>query len=178
MMRVAHISQSATLECRSVGLALVSSSLKSRAALRLESVALRHQIGVLQRAAQQRLRLNNSSRLLWIGLSRVWTEWRSLLVIVKPDTVIAWHRNAFRKRAYIERVIGSIRRECLDHLIVFNERSFGAASASVCRLLSLTRTHLARRKIALNRAPCTTARFARDCLDPEWASSTAPIQLT
>jgi hypothetical protein len=40
--------------------------------------------------------LNNSDRLLSIGLSRVWTEWRSALVIVKPDRVIAWHRRAFR----------------------------------------------------------------------------------
>ena len=33
----------------------------------------------------------------WIALSRVWAEWRSALRIVKPDTVIAWHRKAFRK---------------------------------------------------------------------------------
>jgi transposase InsO family protein len=77
-------------------LAVVSSAMKSRAALQLENVALRHQIGVLQRSAKKRLRLNNSDRLLWIGLSRVWLEWRSVLLIVKPDTVIAWHRKAFR----------------------------------------------------------------------------------
>jgi putative transposase len=74
----------------------VSSSPKSRAALQLENVALHHQIGVLQRSTKKRLRLNNSDRLLWIGLSRAWTEWRSAVVIVKPDTVIAWHRRAFR----------------------------------------------------------------------------------
>jgi putative transposase len=84
------------LECLSVPLALVSSLLKSRAALQLENVALRHQSGVLQRSAKKRLRLDNSDRLLWIGLSRVWIEWRSALVIVKPDTVLAWHRRAFR----------------------------------------------------------------------------------
>jgi putative transposase len=33
---------------------------------------------------------------LWIGLSQVWAEWRSALVIVKPETAIAWHRKAFR----------------------------------------------------------------------------------
>ena len=84
------------LECLSLALALASSLLKSRAALQLENVALRHQIGVLQRSANKRLRLNNSDRLLWIGLCRVWTEWRSTLVIVKPETVIRWHRRAFR----------------------------------------------------------------------------------
>ena len=68
------------------------SAMKSRAALQLENVALRHQIGVLQRSAKKRLPLNNADRLLWIGLSRVWTEWRSALKILKPDTVIGWHR--------------------------------------------------------------------------------------
>jgi len=84
------------LECLSLALALLSSVLKSRAALQLENVALRHQIGVLQRSAKKRLPLNNADRLLWIGLSRVWTEWRSALKILKPDTVIGWHRKAFR----------------------------------------------------------------------------------
>jgi hypothetical protein len=67
----------------------VSSLLKSRAALQLENLALRHRIGVFQRSAKNRLSLNNSDRLLWIGLSRVWTNWHSALVIVKPDMVIA-----------------------------------------------------------------------------------------
>jgi putative transposase len=75
---------------------VLSSALKSRAALQLENIALRHQIGVLQRSAKKRLALNNSDRLFWIGFSRVWREWRSALVIVKPDTVLAWHRKAFR----------------------------------------------------------------------------------
>src|ERR1700752_17591 len=77
-------------------LGVASSLVKSRAALQLENVALRHQIGVLQCSAKKRLALNNADRLLWIGLSRMWAEWRSALKIVKPDTVIAWHRRAFR----------------------------------------------------------------------------------
>jgi hypothetical protein len=77
-------------------LVVVSSFVKSRAALQLENVALRHRIGVLQRSAQKRLPLNSADRLLWMGLSHVWAEWRSALRIVKPDTVIAWHRKAFR----------------------------------------------------------------------------------
>ena len=85
-----------TSEWLSITLAVLSSLLKSRAALQLENVALRHQIGVLQRSAKKRLLLNNSDRLLWIGLSRVWAAWRSALVIVKPDTLLAWHRKAFR----------------------------------------------------------------------------------
>ena len=59
------------------------------------NVALRRQIAVLQRSAKKRLRLQAADRLLWVWLSRVWTDWRSSLVIVKPETVIAWHRKAF-----------------------------------------------------------------------------------
>jgi putative transposase len=77
-------------------LTAVLSLLKSRAYLQLENIALRHQIGVLQRSAKKRLQLNASDRLLWVWLSRVWTDWRSALVIVKPETVVAWHRKAFR----------------------------------------------------------------------------------
>jgi hypothetical protein len=71
-------------------------SLRSRAALQLEILALRHQLHVLQRRRRRRLRLTQTDRLLWVWLSSVWTPWRSALMIVKPDTVIAWHRRAFR----------------------------------------------------------------------------------
>ena len=66
-------------------LVVVSSVMKSRAALQLENVALRHQIGVLQRSAKKRLALNTADRLFWIGVSRVGAAWRSALRIVKPE---------------------------------------------------------------------------------------------
>jgi len=71
-------------------------SLRSRAALQLEILALRHQLHVLQRSRPRRLHLTQADRLLWVWLSKVWTQWRSAVIIVKPDTVIAWHRRAFR----------------------------------------------------------------------------------
>jgi hypothetical protein len=77
-------------------LATLSSIFRSRAALELENLALRHQIGVLRRAAAKRLKLTSADRLLWICLSRLWRGWRSALTIVKPETVIAWHRAGFR----------------------------------------------------------------------------------
>ena len=77
-------------------LATLSSIFRSRAALELENLALRHQIVVLRRAAAKRLKLTSADRLLWIGLSRLWRGWRSALTIVKPETVIAWHRAGFR----------------------------------------------------------------------------------
>jgi putative transposase len=45
----------------------------------------------------KRRKLTTADRLLWVGLSRVWKDWRSALSIVKPDTVLKWHREAFRR---------------------------------------------------------------------------------
>jgi putative transposase len=69
---------------------------RSRAALHLEVLALRHQLQVLQRSRPRRLRLAKTDRWLWAWLSRSWTAWRTALVIVKPETVIAGHRQGFR----------------------------------------------------------------------------------
>jgi hypothetical protein len=77
-------------------LATLSSILRSRAALELENLALRHQLDVLQRSARKRPRLTTGDRLLWAWLSHIWSDWRSALVMVQPDTVIAWHRKSFR----------------------------------------------------------------------------------
>jgi putative transposase len=71
-------------------------SLRDRAALQLEILALRHQLQVLERTRPRRVWLNRSDRLLWVWLSRVWRGWRSAVVIVKPETVLAWHRGGFR----------------------------------------------------------------------------------
>ena len=76
-------------------LAAAAALLKSCAALQLENVALRHQIGVLQRSVK-RPRLKSSDRVFWVWLSLLWKDWRSALVIVKPETVVAWRRKAFR----------------------------------------------------------------------------------
>jgi hypothetical protein len=55
-------------------------SFRSRTTLQLEILALRHQLGVLRRSVK-RPKLTASDRLLWIGLSRMRTDWRSALVI-------------------------------------------------------------------------------------------------
>jgi len=78
-------------------LAIFRDSFRTRVALQAEILALRHQLLIFQRKNQkQRLRLSVADRLLWVWLSRVWTDWRSALRIVKPETVIAWHRKGFR----------------------------------------------------------------------------------
>jgi putative transposase len=77
-------------------LAMLRGVVQSRAALHLEVLALRHQLQVLQRSRSRRLHLKAADRWLWAWLSRSWSNWRTALVIVKPETVIAWHRRGFQ----------------------------------------------------------------------------------
>ena len=84
-------------------LTTLSSMWRTCAALQVEILALRHQIGVLQRSSRTRLRLTPVDRLFWAALSRMWGDWRTALMIVKPATVIAWHRKGFRLFLDVER---------------------------------------------------------------------------
>jgi putative transposase len=65
---------------------------RARRDLALENIALRHQLEVLARAP-----LRPADRLLWSSLSRIWPIWRRHVVIVQPDTVVRWHRTAWRR---------------------------------------------------------------------------------
>jgi putative transposase len=76
-------------------LSFIAVSFWSRTALQLEILALRHQLTVLQRSVK-RPRLTATDRWLWAWLSRAWSGWRRALLIVKPETVIDWHRQGFR----------------------------------------------------------------------------------
>ena len=77
-------------------LTALGSGLQSQAALQIENAALRHQLAVLQRQARGRPRLRPVDRLFWTWLCHLWPGWRRALVIVKPDTVLRWHRRGFR----------------------------------------------------------------------------------
>ena len=70
--------------------------LRSRAALELEVVALRHQLAVLRRQRPGRPRLTSMDRLLWVWLYRVWPRCLKVMVLVKSATVVQWHRQGFR----------------------------------------------------------------------------------
>jgi putative transposase len=73
------------------------SSLRSRAVLLVEIMALHHQLLVLQRSTHgRRLRLRAADRIFWVWLSRLWQGWRLSLRIIKPETIIAWNRKGFR----------------------------------------------------------------------------------
>ena len=63
---------------------LLRSAFRSRAAVELENLALRHQVNVLKRSVKHRPKLTPADRLLWLILSRVWSDWRSALAIVQP----------------------------------------------------------------------------------------------
>jgi putative transposase len=62
----------------------------------LENLALHHQLAVYKRTVS-RPRLCRTDRLFWVGLARIWAEWRKPLVIVTPATVLRWQRHRFRE---------------------------------------------------------------------------------
>ena len=68
---------------------------RSRVQMEVEILALRHQLNVLQRSVP-RTKLRSTDRWLWVVIARLWTNWRSALMIVKPETVLGWHRQGFR----------------------------------------------------------------------------------
>jgi transposase InsO family protein len=61
----------------------------------LENLALRQQLAVQQRSIK-RPKFKNTDRFFWVCLSRIWNDWRSSLIIIKPPTVIAWHKKSFK----------------------------------------------------------------------------------
>jgi putative transposase len=61
----------------------------------LENLALWQQLAVIKRPCP-RPRLRRAERWFWIWLSRVWSNWRRPLLIVRPETVGGWHRRGFR----------------------------------------------------------------------------------
>jgi hypothetical protein len=68
---------------------------RSRNSLGLEILALRQQVSVLKRK-NPRPRLNTLDQVFWVLLRRVWSRWAEMLVVVKPETVVRWHREGFR----------------------------------------------------------------------------------
>jgi transposase InsO family protein len=71
------------------------------------------------------------------------------------------------QRAYIERVIGTIRRECLDHMVVFNESSLSRHLQAFIRYYHRTRTHLALQKDAPDPRSVQSANAGRIISIPE-----------
>src|SRR5438309_1384075 len=72
------------------------SAVRTRRELALENLALRQQLAVWK-ARQPRPRLTELDRIFWIVLARLWKNWRSSLQVVRPETVVRWHRQGFRR---------------------------------------------------------------------------------
>ncbi len=69
--------------------------LRSRQDLALEILALRQQVLVLK-GKNPRPTWGRFDRLFWVALRRVWSRWTQVLVLVRPETVVGWHRAGFR----------------------------------------------------------------------------------
>jgi putative transposase len=76
-------------------LAAMGVFVRSRCDTALEVLALRQQVAVLKRK-RPRPPLNSLDRLFWTALHHLWSRWADVLVIVKPETVVGWHRAGFR----------------------------------------------------------------------------------
>ena len=72
------------------------SVLAARGSREAEILVLRQQLLVLSRKAPKRARLRNIDRLILVWLSRLFPSLLDAIVIVKPETVLRWHRRGFR----------------------------------------------------------------------------------
>ena len=63
--------------------------------LTAENLALRQQLIVLNRSIK-RPKFKAKDRLFWIMLFRFWGNWKDSLILVKPETIVGWHRKGFR----------------------------------------------------------------------------------
>ncbi len=76
-------------------LSSVRSALGSRRHLALENLALRQQLALLRKRSK-RPQFGRVDRIFWVWLSQRWSGWRDALCLVRPETIIRWHRQGFR----------------------------------------------------------------------------------
>ena len=76
-------------------ISFLGSLLKSQRQLRLENLALRQQVAMLQQSVK-RPRVSTLDRVFWVLFSRYVDGWRNTLHALHPDTVVRWHRQGFR----------------------------------------------------------------------------------
>jgi hypothetical protein len=124
-------------------LAVAALRLRSREFKELEIVVLRHELAVLRRQVA-RPRLQESDRVFLAAASRLLSRTGQQSFFVRPDTLLGWHRRLVRKRwtffesegveiirtpfrapqanALAERWVGTVRRDCLDWLLIVSRR--------------------------------------------------------
>ena len=77
-------------------LAVLASPFKSKSRLEAENTALRHQLIVLRRQVRGRVRVTNGDRLIFIQLYRWFPSILKTIAIIRPETLVHWHRAGFR----------------------------------------------------------------------------------
>src|SRR5688572_15370589 len=83
------------LDFISAVLAAIAAFFRSRVDTAVEILALRQQVAVLKRR-RQRPALNCFDRFFWTTLRQLWPRWSDALIMVKPETIVRWHRRGFR----------------------------------------------------------------------------------
>ena len=78
-------------------MAVLAAPIKSKSRLEAENAVLRHQLIVLRRKVQGRVRLTNNDRWFFIQLYRWFPSILKVLTIIWPETLVRWHRAAFHR---------------------------------------------------------------------------------
>ena len=78
-------------------LTLLASPFKSKSRLEAENAMLRHQLIVLQRRVRGRVHLTNGDRLFLVQLCRWFPSVLKAITIIRPETLVRWHRAGFRR---------------------------------------------------------------------------------
>jgi putative transposase len=77
-------------------LGLIRATVRDREALVTANLLLRHQLAILTRPTRKRPRLRARDKLFWVMIRALCRDWRRHLVVVRPESVIRWHRHAWR----------------------------------------------------------------------------------
>ena len=141
---------------RAIGLAC-----RGRRELVLENIALRHQLRTLQRSVK-RPDLRARDRLFWVLLASAWPRWRSALVLVRPDTVLRWHRDWLRRRWARRSGRNRAGRRAIDPAL----RSLIADMASANRLWGAPRIHGELQKLGVQISERTVSRLLSELSRP------------
>src|SRR5919202_1574101 len=86
----------AMLEYLQLLLGLIRATVRHREALVAENLLLRHQLAVLTRPTRRRPGLRPRDKLFWVIVRALCRDWRRHLVVVRPESIIRWHRQAWR----------------------------------------------------------------------------------
>ncbi len=80
-----------------LALNVLTALFKSKIRLEAENAALRHQLIVLRRKENGRIELSKADRLFFVQLYRWFPSILKLITVVRPETVVRWHREGFRR---------------------------------------------------------------------------------